>query len=189
MHILAGAFKGRAVKRPRGVRMTSEKVKGAVFDILADAVRGAAFLDLCAGSGSVGLEALSRGAASVTWVERDPVCCRALRDNVALICGTSAETGTTQVLGHDAPTAVRQLAGRGTAFDLIFFDPPYDDISLLKKTLQGVGAHAILRASGWLIVEHERRVDLLQLIGNIHIVRQYHYGGTVLSVCRHPSAS
>lgn len=186
MHILAGQYKGRALKRPRGIRLTSEKVKGAIFNILADAITDARFLDICAGSGSVGLEALSRGASSVTWVERDPACCRVLKENVECVCGASAGAN---ILRQDASAALRQLGSRGASFDLIFTDPPYDDIPLIKKTLQGVEAHAILRASGWLVVEHERRVDLSQLVDNIEIARQYHYGDTVLSVCRHPSAS
>jgi len=184
MRILAGQCRGRLVKRPRGIRPTSAKVTAALFNIAADAVQGARFLDVCAGSGTVGLEALSRGAAAVTWIERQPSCCRLLADSVARVAGDAS--ARTAVVCDDAPTAIRRLGLRGDQFDLIFVDPPYRDISLLKKTLQAIERHAILPPAGWLIVEHHRRLNMSQLVEKIAVVQQYRYGDTTLSVCRMP---
>ena len=186
MRILAGRHKGRLLKRPSDARLTSEKVKGAFFNIVADTIHGAAMLDLCAGSGSVGLEALSRGADHVTWVEQHPASAKVLLDNVRLVLGGIAMPQA-RLLRQDAPAAVRQLAAEQCRFDFIFFDPPYRDIPLLKKTLQAIGHHAILRESGWLVVEHERRTDLPQLVDSLEVIRQYRYGDTVLSFCRQRS--
>ena len=183
MRILAGQGKGRALARPGGIRPTSDKVKAALFNILADAVPGARFLDVCAGSGAVGLEALSRGAASVTWIERNALCCRRLRDNVERVFPSSA-TARARVLCRDAPAALRRLGERGAQFELIFVDPPYDDISLLKRTLQAIGRHAILPSSGWLVVEHANRTDVPQPVENIEVVSRHRYGDTALSLCR-----
>ena len=184
MRILAGWAKGRAIKRPPGIRPTTDKVRAALFNIVGESVVGARFLDVCAGSGAVGFEALSRGAASVTWIERDPACCRVLRENLARVCGAAATSARASVLGLDAPFALRRLAAQHASFDLIFVDAPYADISLLKRALQPLGAHAILAPSGWLIVEHASRVDLPQPIENIAVVSRYRYGDTALSLCR-----
>lgn len=181
MRILAGQYKGRSLLRPRGIRPTSDKVKAALFNILADAVPGARCLDVCAGSGSVGLEALSRGAAAVTWIERDPACYRALRQNVERVIGACPAPHLT-VMRQDAPAALRQLGERGAQFDLIFLDPPYDDISLVKRTLQVISRHAILTPSGWLVVEHASRVEVPQPVENIEVVSRYRYGDTTLSL-------
>ena len=187
MRILGGQYKGHALKLPRGIRSTSDKVRAAVFNILADAIEGARFLDVCAGSGAIGLEALSRGAAAVTWIEREPACCTALTANIERL---GARLGAQlQVVRQEAPVALRQLGRRGAQFDLVFIDPPYRDISLLKKALQAIFDHAILPLTGWLIVEHDVRLDIVQLIENIEVVGRYRYGDTALSVCRHADAS
>jgi len=183
MRILTGRAKGQFVKRPRGSRLTSEKVKAALFNILGDHVRGARFLDVCAGSGSVGLEAWSLGAERVTWIERDPRCCAVIKENIANICRVPRPHDL-QVLCADAPAAMRRLGHAGQQVDVIFVDAPYRDISLLKKTLQALERHAILRPTGWLVVEHERRLTLAQLLENMRVLHQYRYGDTVLSCCR-----
>jgi 16S rRNA (guanine(966)-N(2))-methyltransferase RsmD len=123
MRIVAGRFKGRRLHAPksRSVRPTTDRVREALFSILADRVEGARVLDLFAGTGAVGLEALSRGAASAVFVERDAGAVRLIRENVRT-CGAEPEA---EILAESAPRAVRKLAARGARFDLIFMDPPY----------------------------------------------------------------
>ena len=142
MRIIAGAWRGRALVAPSGpgTRPTSDRARQALFDMLAHApwygagrLRGARVLDAFAGTGALGLEALSRGAALVTFIERAPDALAALRANIAA-CGAS---GQTRVLASDA-----LAPPPGTACDLVFLDPPYG-MGLLP-----VAAAALGRA-GW----------------------------------------
>jgi 16S rRNA (guanine966-N2)-methyltransferase len=120
MRITGGTLRGRVINPPRqGVRPSQDRVREALFSMLADRIRGARFLDLFAGSGAVGLEAWSRGAAAVCWVERDPRALLVLRATVSALCGSNEG-----VVGMDVPLFLkRRLAGG--AFDVIFADPPY----------------------------------------------------------------
>jgi 16S rRNA (guanine(966)-N(2))-methyltransferase RsmD len=120
VRITGGKLKGRTIRVPRGkVRPTQDRVREALFSILGDRVVGAAFLDLFAGSGAVGIEAWSRGARSVCWVEADARVVKGLRENVGDLCGTDKGV----VVGN-AAGFLRGLPA-GTTFDIIFADPPY----------------------------------------------------------------
>ena len=156
MRITAGEWRGRQLKVPRGdVRPAQDRVRLAVFSSLADRVPGARALDLFAGTGAYGLEALSRGAASVTWVENDRRVLTVLRENVTTLCGP--DRGAAVVFAD----ALRFLErDRGDApYDLIFADPPYDrDGSWLKKILSALTGRSILKSSGLLVMEQSVHV-------------------------------
>src|SRR5512132_75419 len=124
MRIIAGALKGRRLATPKGdtTRPTADQVRIALMDTLMPRLPGARFLDLFAGAGGVGLEALSRGAARAVFVEQDAGAVTALQLNVATLRVKSA----TRVLRADAVRALNRLAADGERFDLIFLDPPYD---------------------------------------------------------------
>jgi 16S rRNA (guanine(966)-N(2))-methyltransferase RsmD len=117
--ILSGRWKGRPLKVPKSARPTSSRAREALFDILQDDVAGSRFLDLFAGSGAVGLEALSRGAARVVFVERDSA---ALEANLSAF---GAHPEEHELLREDARDAAATLSRRGETFDLVFADPPY----------------------------------------------------------------
>src|SRR5262249_18876805 len=121
MRIIAGALKGRRLQAPTwgGLRPSSDKLRETLFNVLAPRMDGARFLDGFGGTGAVGLEALSRGAAHVTFIERDPRACRLIVDN-ARRCGLTG--GYTIVCGGVVETARREPLG---PFDLVFLDPPY----------------------------------------------------------------
>jgi 16S rRNA (guanine966-N2)-methyltransferase len=136
--IVAGRARGRRLYVPAGdrIRPTKDRVKEAVFSaldargLLLDAV----VLDVCAGSGALGLEALSRGATSATFVERDRTAVDALRNNIAAI----AEAGTASVIVGDALTFLATSGGGGrSTFDLVFVDPPYSTDALERDALGG----------------------------------------------------
>jgi 16S rRNA (guanine966-N2)-methyltransferase len=122
LRIVAGQWRGRRFKVPvDGVRPTADKVREAWMSIIQQKIPDARVLDLCAGSGALGLEALSRGAMHCDFVEKDPKVVRTLQDNIALLGGTDRAT----VHKSDAVRFVEELTGEMPAFDLAFADPPY----------------------------------------------------------------
>src|SRR2546427_2323369 len=125
MRVLAGALKGRRLETPRGstTRPTADQVRIALMDTLTPRLPGARLLDLFAGAGGVGLEALSRGAAQATFVERDTRAIGALRANVA----TLGVTGQARVERADVQAALERLAREDARFDIVFLHPPYED--------------------------------------------------------------
>src|SRR5919204_5949790 len=124
MQVIAGALKGRRLVAPRGLatRPTADQVRIALMDTLAARLTGARVLDLFAGSGSVGVEALSRGAAHVTFVERDRRALAALQDNVNAL-GVAA---VTRRLALSVDRALARLVAEGEQFGIVFLDPPYE---------------------------------------------------------------
>lgn len=150
MRVIAGAFKGRRLRSPKwdGLRPTSDRLRETLFDMLGDRVVAARVLDGCAGTGALGLEALSRGATGVTFIERDPRAVRLIRQNVTL-CDAADRSS---VVRGSLPRALR--AGRFAPFDLILLDPPYGapDIDAILTAAAG---H--LAPSGVVVLERERR--------------------------------
>ena len=162
MRIVAGSRKGHRIAAPKGAdtRPTSDRVREAVFSILGT-VEGAAVLDLFAGSGAMGLEALSRGAASCTFVERDRAAARVIGANLEKL----RLTGAVVVTG-DVASALRDERSRGRRYDLVLVDPPYDawdanarDLAELLPDVLADDALAVLETSDR--VEPELRLDLV----------------------------
>jgi 16S rRNA (guanine966-N2)-methyltransferase len=151
MRVVAGSFKGRRLQAPRGARTrpTSDRVREAVFSLLGD-VGGARALDLYAGSGALGIEALSRGAASVTFVERDVRAAAALRRNLETV-GAEAE-----VRRQDA---IRFLASASGTYDLVFVDPPYDSAVRVAGPLSE-RLPAVLTQEARIVTESDKRTPL-----------------------------
>ena len=151
MRIIAGRFRGRRLGTPswEGLRPTSDKLRETLFNVIASRVEGARVVDGYAGTGAVGLEALSRGAARVVFVERDPRAVALIAGNLRL-CGV--EGGYTIEHG-DVGTVLRRL-GPGEGFDLIFLDPPYGDAALIDA-LAAAGSR--LRPGGLLVLERPTR--------------------------------
>jgi 16S rRNA (guanine(966)-N(2))-methyltransferase RsmD len=165
--ILAGRWKGRRLNVPRGARPTSSRAREALFAILQDAIRGSRFLDLFAGSGAMGLEALSRGASSATFVENDS---RALERNLAMVGAGPEES---DVLRDDARAAVSSLAARGETFDLVFVDPPYSLEAALSKR-----AAALLAPAGTLVVQTDSDASAPGFL-DLFLRERRHYGRNV----------
>jgi len=150
MRIVAGIFKGRRLDTPKweGLRPTSDKLRETLFNVLAPRIQGARVLDGFAGTGAVGIEALSRGAAHVTFVERDPRAVALIEANLER-CGVTDRYAIIRVrfAGTERP------AGSGS-FDVIFLDPPYGAAELLSAIDT---AEPLVQAHTLLIVEHARR--------------------------------
>ena len=179
MRVIGGTSRGRRLAGPRGldVRPTADHVKEALFNILSDRMTGARFLDLFAGTGNIGIEALSRGAQQVTFVESSPAVGRLLRVNLRR-CG----------FGRFAEVRLMPVSRflkqwRELAYDIVFLDPPYQTQEA-EKVLPSLGRDAIIRANGVVVVEHFHKSPLDDRIGHLALVKTYRYGDTCLSVYR-----
>ena len=183
MRIIAGEFKGRRLMvKGSKVRPTSDRVKGALFSILRGDINDANFLDLCAGTGNIGIEALSRGAKSVTFVDHDYHCMRVIASNLEQ-CGIHRGHPQVQLINLTAQTGLIHLARHQAQFNLIYFDPPYD-ANIHNTCLELVAENRLLSQSGRLVVEHRRGKELnlpTVLTTGLASNRQEAYGDTVLS--------
>lgn len=178
MRVIAGNAGGLKLISPAGTttRPTSDRVKEALFSILesAEAVRGAQVLDLFAGSGALGIEALSRGAAHVTLVDTSRPALEALRKNLVHTNYTSQAT----VLGLNAFNALDQLVRQQARFDLILIDPPYNH-GLQVKVLERIDP--LLVPGGLAVAESATRELLPEQAGNCHRTDRRVYGDTALA--------
>jgi 16S rRNA (guanine(966)-N(2))-methyltransferase RsmD len=179
--IIAGRGKGRRLKAPKGVatRPTGARVKQTLFDILAPLVPGCRFLDAFAGSGGIGLEAMSRGAARVVLVDSDPAAVAAIKANLAVLRGE----GEAQVYRQEARIALAGLADSGVRFDIVYLDPPYDS-GLYEPILDQVGRSGLLEREGVAVAEHFHKRRLPETIGRLVRSRQVRVGDHCLSFYR-----
>lgn len=177
MRIIAGAFRGRRLHAPRGdrIRPTTDKVREAIFSMIASDVPGARVLDLFAGTGAMGLEALSRGAALAVFVDQSAEAVRLIRENAAL-CGVR---DSARVFQEGITTAVRRLASLGERFDLVFADPPYGK-GLIEKTLDILGA--VAAPDALLVAEQHVKDSLPQIPGGWNKYRERRYGDTLIQL-------
>ncbi len=181
MRVIAGSARGRALLGARGgrTRPIADRVKASVFDILAPRLEGATCLDLFAGTGAIGIEALSRGAAGAIFVESDRRMAQLIRRNLEN-CGLAASA---RVVCADVRRAARSMARRGERFDLVFVDPPYG-LGLAPVALSLVSEGGIVREGGIVVVRHERKQEMPASCSNVMLVRQERYGDTVVSFYR-----
>ena len=177
MKILTGKYKGKAIHMPRSIRPTQDKVRKALFDILGD-MDGLSFLELFAGSGAIGFEALSRGARELTLVEYNRDCQLAIKRNIESLKAASCE-----VYPALAEKAIKIFHKDNRRFDVIFLDPPYyQDLS--KKTLHTLETCDILAPNGFIVVQHFKKDDLPETLGVFSLFRTAQYGDTILSFYR-----
>lgn len=174
MRIISGKYKGRILKMPKVIRPTQEKVRKALFDILGD-IEGLSFLELFAGTGAVGFEALSRGVADLTLVEYDRDCLLAISKNIE-----SLKSRACSLYPKEAGQAIKALGRDKREFDIIFLDPPYYQ-GLAKKTLKTLSSYGILAPNGFIAVQHFKKDNLPSVVGDLALFKQRRYGDTLLS--------
>ncbi len=177
MRIITGLYKGKVLKAPPDIRPTEDRVRKAFFDIMGDC-SGLAFLELYAGSGAMGLEALSQGAASVTFVEKARASIGMIDANLKILGPQAQERA--KIIHHEADRAIPLLADAGRRYDLVFFDPPYYQ-DMAEKTLQILGSYDIVNHSGYVVVQHFKKDRLSPQSGHLTQFKQTKYGDTVLS--------
>jgi 16S rRNA (guanine966-N2)-methyltransferase len=181
VRVIAGALKGRRLVTPRGAttRPTADQVRIALMDTLGPWLPDARLLDLFAGAGGVGLEALSRGAAHTTFVERDPRALDALVENIR----TLDLEPRTHVARGDVARQLARLAGAGQRFEIVFLDPPYatDDG---ERVLAALGDGALLAPDGIVIAQHLTKRRPAQEYGVLRAFRDRRFGETTLTFFR-----
>lgn len=182
-------MRGRRIDVPaRGVRPSQDRVRSAVFSSLAEFIPGARVLDLFAGSGAYGLEAYSRGAAGVCWVEVDGRIAAVLRRNVESLCGVSGRPAAdpqpeTVLVRDDVERFLRRGAELG-GFDVVFADPPYEQAGdWVKKLLSLLQAGSMLKPAGLFVMEVSNRTLLTPMLG-WELWKERVYGETRMGVFR-----
>ena len=180
MRVVAGSQKGRRLKQPtgQGLRPTSARVKEALFSIIAERLPNAHVLDLYAGTGALGLEALSRGARNVVFVENQPTSIHILRENIAL-CGLMDKS---TIIAQDVTAYLSTDFSwqNSSPFDVVFADPPYE-VSDLELLLTKLDACDQLASHGLVVMEHFKKTSLPATAGRLHQTRQARYGDTMLT--------
>ena len=188
MRVSSGTFKGRAIggkklfERRKGkdeLRPTPSKVREAIFDILRGELEGSSFLDLYAGSGTIGIEAASRGAGRIVFVEAVRSRARVIQENFERIgFGDRAEIHCEQ-----AEAFLKRVSRSGEHYDIIFADPPYAS-GEIEKILPLIEEYGILDAQGVIVCEHSKKKKVPERIGTLACKRQYRYGDTMLALYR-----
>src|SRR5512137_2523280 len=191
MRIIAGKAKGRTLVAPKAknLRPTTDRVKESLFNILA--VSGKRFLDLFAGAGSVGLEAVSRGASRVILVENNRSCAEVIRTNIGRcgfvnipLDGIAGGSGQDiEVVEVPVDRGLKLLGHRGERFDVIFADPPYEQ-NLIGETLRLIRAQELMSQDGVLVVQHSAREEIPARREGYRIADSRRYGETALSFLR-----
>ncbi|MDA1354586.1 MAG: 16S rRNA (guanine(966)-N(2))-methyltransferase RsmD [bacterium] len=177
MQIIAGRFKRRKLKFPtnQSFRPTQSRAKESIFNIIQSRIEGAHFLDLCCGTGAMGLEAYSRGAASATFIDSDT---KYAAHNIQTIIPEDEHPHIT-LISRPLPHALKQLGEK--SMDIIFFDPPWDAADLYQSTLKTLFDFGILKPHGCLMVEHKRERPIRDHLPEGELA-QYHYGDTELTI-------
>jgi 16S rRNA (guanine966-N2)-methyltransferase len=191
MRIIAGKAKGRTLVAPKAkvLRPTTDRVKESLFNILL--VTGKRFLDLFAGAGSVGLEALSRGASRVAFVESHRACAEAIRTNIKRcgfanipLNGIEEEAGPDiEVIEYSVDRGLKLLGHRGGQFDVIFADPPYGQ-NLIGETLRLIRTQGLMSQDGVLVIQHSAREEIPASREGYQIEDSRRYGETAVSFLR-----
>jgi len=178
MRIIAGEYRGRVIKSPTGTRTrpTSDRLRETLFNVLAPRIDNANFMDLCAGSGAIGMEALSRGAAFVTFVDRSRRACALIEENLDLL---DIDESRTEVLANSAENFVGRNHKR--SWDIVFYDPPYEtDYSFVLYEF-GASESRLLATDGVMIAEHHTKNTLPDVAGSLRRWRVLKQGETSLS--------
>jgi 16S rRNA (guanine(966)-N(2))-methyltransferase RsmD len=181
MRVIAGEFRSRPLAAPKGrdTRPTSDRLRETLFNVLAPRIAGSVFLDLYAGSGAVGIEALSRGAAEAIFVESAEPALRTIRANLSSL----GIRGGYALEARSVAAALKRLAGSGRAVNMVFLDPPYADSGEYESTLNLLGGECrtFLAADGVVIAEHIKKMELAENYGTLRRYRVLKQGDSVLS--------
>ena len=186
MRVIAGKYRSRPIRSLHGLdlRPTSDRLRETLFDVLTAGepgrLAGTVWLDLFAGSGAVGIEALSRGAGAVYFVESSKKAAALIHANLKAL----EIAGGFELLALDASAALRRLESRGVVSDLCFLDPPYRMEKAYAETLEALSRSPLLHAKSVVVAEHEKRFDPGEAFGALARYRTLKQGDAALSFYR-----
>ncbi|MCI0422255.1 MAG: 16S rRNA (guanine(966)-N(2))-methyltransferase RsmD [Acidobacteria bacterium] len=182
VRVIAGEFKSRKLKTLEGTatRPTSDRLKQTLFNLVQRRIAAAAFLDCFAGSGSMGIEALSRGAAFVAFIESAPAAVQVIRQNLAAL--GEASSPKYQILSQKAEAGLRSLERTGRKFDIVFLDPPYADAEQYPRIFNQLQTCALLNEEALVIAEHSKFLTLPGQAMHLNRLREIRQGDSVLSL-------
>jgi len=182
MRVIAGLYRSRQLKGkpPAGIRPTSDKLRETLFNVLGPRVEGASFLDGFAGMGGVGIEAISRGARMVWFVDQSHKAATIIRENLASL---GVKEGF-RVIEADLGKTLDLFERERTTFDIVFMDPPYEREILYSECLSGFGERPLLSEGSVLVMEHSKRVELPATEGRLLRFRVLTQGDSTLSFYR-----
>ncbi len=187
MRVIAGKFRSRNIKSLPGTetRPTYDRLKETLFNVLAStgALKDSVFVDLFAGTGAIGIEALSRGARQAYFVEENKKAANIIRDNLRTL-GIESEA---EVYERDAVIAVPQLASNGVEAGIVFLDPPYELKGAYEQTLRVLAKSVLVGARTIVVAEHEKRFDPGEWFGDLKRYRVLKQGESALSIYRRAS--
>jgi 16S rRNA (guanine966-N2)-methyltransferase len=187
VRVIAGNFRSRRLKGPGALRIrpTSDRLRETLFNVLGPMVKDSLFFDLYAGTGAIGIEAISRGAREVIFVESHPKTARLIRENLASL-GASKDA---EVLDVPVRRGLEKLAARHLVADFIFLDPPYNAPDEYMQTLEFLDASHLVAPEGIVIVEHKRKMELPERFARLERTRLLEQGDTALSFYRLAAAA
>ena len=185
MRVIAGTYKSRILKSLKGLslRPTSDRLRETLFNVLAPHISGSRFVDLFAGTGAIGVEALSRGAAEAVFIENHAPSVALIKKNLESLGITKDAT----ILAADALRGLAQLAaGKSPGYDIVFLDPPYAAAADYFRVLEFLGTADLLAPGGLVVSEHRRSFDLPEAAGTLSRFRVLKQGDAALSFYRRP---
>jgi 16S rRNA (guanine966-N2)-methyltransferase len=191
LRIIAGQYRSRRLQTLRGtaLRPSSDRLRETLFNILGAAIEGTILIDLFAGSGAVGIEALSRGAHAAIFVENHRAGAALIAKNLeslgipiaAQVGNRNKFAGSAEILRMDAMDALQRLAKGGAHIDFVYLDPPYADARAYEEILGFLGESDLLARGGLVIAEHRRKKELRAIAGRLERTRVVEQGDTALS--------
>src|SRR5271155_5433010 len=179
MRVIAGKYRSRPLKGPGAQRLrpTSDRLRETLFNVLGPSVADSLFIDLFAGTGAVGIEAISRGARETIFVESNPKAARLIRENLkSLDVLTTAE-----LIEAPAIRGLEKIAARHLLADFIFLDPPYEQTADYEEVLAFLDASHLVAPRGIVIVEHYWKTELPEFLTRVECTRQLEQGDAILS--------
>jgi 16S rRNA (guanine966-N2)-methyltransferase len=179
MRVISGSARGRALKAVPGMstRPTTDKVKEAVFSMIGPYFEGGQVLDLFAGTGGLGIEALSRGMDKGIFIDIEKKSVDTVQHNLE----AAGFTDKAEIYRNDAGRALKLLGKRGLQFDLVFLDPPYK-MKAIAELITSLEEQALLEPNAWIIVEHDAEDDLAGKIGTLQLKKRAEYGETAITI-------
>lgn len=186
MRVIAGKYRSRQLKSLKGMalRPTSDRLRETLFDILGERVVGARFVDAFAGTGAVGIEALSRGAQDVVFIEKHAPAATLIKKNLELL-DVREETRVLPIdTLHGLEILAKENSGGGKAPQIVFLDPPYANAEDYDRVLAFLGSGTLLGEGSLVIAEHRRKFELPGTVGNLQRVRVLRQGDATLSFYR-----